>query len=123
MTTMTANNHDILTQAVTLPRIGDAAPDFKAPTTHGEITFSDWQGSDWVILFSHPAQRRRGREASGRLADRRQERRRVPRQLETRRQSHRPAAQNRDGGRGPLERLLRKTRLLSLQENVIIYLK
>ena len=42
-------------QSVMLPRIGDTAPDFKAPTTHGEITFSDWQGSDWVILFSHPA--------------------------------------------------------------------
>lgn len=39
----------------TMPRIGDVAPDFKAVTTHGEITFSEWQGSDWVILFSHPA--------------------------------------------------------------------
>jgi peroxiredoxin (alkyl hydroperoxide reductase subunit C) len=38
-----------------LPRIGDPAPDFTAPTTHGEITFSQWQGSDWVVLFSHPA--------------------------------------------------------------------
>jgi peroxiredoxin (alkyl hydroperoxide reductase subunit C) len=41
--------------AVTLPRIGDKAPDFTAPTTHGEITFSQWKGSDWVVLFSHPA--------------------------------------------------------------------
>lgn len=39
----------------TIPRIGDKAPDFTAPTTHGEITLSKWQGSDWVILFSHPA--------------------------------------------------------------------
>jgi len=38
-----------------IPRIGDDAPDFTAITTHGEITFSDWQGDDWVILFSHPA--------------------------------------------------------------------
>ncbi len=38
-----------------LPRIGDKAPDFTAPTTHGELTFSQWQGSDWVVLFSHPA--------------------------------------------------------------------
>src|SRR4029077_8697041 len=38
-----------------MPRIGDDAPDFKAPTTHGEITFSAWQGTDWVVLFSHPA--------------------------------------------------------------------
>ncbi len=39
----------------TLPRIGDLAPDFKAPTTHGEITFSEWQAGEWVVLFSHPA--------------------------------------------------------------------
>ena len=38
-----------------LPRIGDPAPDFTAPSTQGEIAFSQWQGSDWVILFSHPA--------------------------------------------------------------------
>ena len=38
-----------------MPRIGDTAPDFTAPTTQGEITFSAWQAGDWVILFSHPA--------------------------------------------------------------------
>ena len=38
-----------------LPRIGDLAPEFTAPSTHGEIVFRQWQGSDWVILFSHPA--------------------------------------------------------------------
>jgi len=39
-----------------LPKIGDVAPDFKAVTTHAnEMTFSEWQGKDWVILFSHPA--------------------------------------------------------------------
>lgn len=38
-----------------LPRIGDEAPDFTATTTHGELTFSEWQGEDWVVLFSHPA--------------------------------------------------------------------
>lgn len=38
-----------------IPRIGDLAPDFKAPTTVGEITFSDWQKGSWVVLFSHPA--------------------------------------------------------------------
>jgi len=38
-----------------MPRIGDKAPDFTANTTIGELTFSDWQGDDWVLLFSHPA--------------------------------------------------------------------
>lgn len=40
---------------VSMPRIGDAAPAFKAVTTQGEINFpSDYSGK-WVILFSHPA--------------------------------------------------------------------
>jgi peroxiredoxin (alkyl hydroperoxide reductase subunit C) len=38
-----------------LPRLGDIAPDFTAVTTQGEITFSNWQGDSWVVLFSHPA--------------------------------------------------------------------
>lgn len=38
-----------------MPRIGDPAPDFTAVTTHGPITFSEWQGGKWVVLFSHPA--------------------------------------------------------------------
>lgn len=41
--------------AVSMPRIGDAAPEFTAVTTQGEINFpGDYSGS-WVILFSHPA--------------------------------------------------------------------
>lgn len=43
-------------QAVqTLPLIGDIAPDFKAKTTHGWMTLSDYGKDSWVILFSHPA--------------------------------------------------------------------
>jgi peroxiredoxin (alkyl hydroperoxide reductase subunit C) len=38
-----------------IPRIGDIAPDFTAVTTHGELTLSQWQGRQWVVLFSHPA--------------------------------------------------------------------
>ena len=38
-----------------IPRIGDPAPDFKAVTTQGEVSFHEWQGDKWVILFSHPA--------------------------------------------------------------------
>jgi peroxiredoxin (alkyl hydroperoxide reductase subunit C) len=42
-------------QAVSMPRIGDPAPEFQAITTQGEINFpADYKG-DWVILFSHPA--------------------------------------------------------------------
>lgn len=39
----------------TFLRIGDKAPDFTAPTTHGPLTFSEYAKGSWVILFSHPA--------------------------------------------------------------------
>ncbi len=35
-------------------RIGDSAPDFIAETTNGEISFHDWIGDGWCVLFSHP---------------------------------------------------------------------
>ncbi len=38
-----------------IPRIGDTAPDFTAVTTHGNLTFSEWQAGKWTVLFSHPA--------------------------------------------------------------------
>jgi peroxiredoxin (alkyl hydroperoxide reductase subunit C) len=38
-----------------MPRIGDAAPVFKAVTTQGEINFPGDYSGGWVILFSHPA--------------------------------------------------------------------
>lgn len=36
-------------------RLGDAAPNFKAVTTAGEIDFYEYLGTGWGILFSHPA--------------------------------------------------------------------
>ncbi len=42
-------------EVFSMPRIGDAAPEFTAVTTQGEINFpADYEG-EWVILFSHPA--------------------------------------------------------------------
>ncbi|NEP11924.1 MAG: peroxiredoxin [Symploca sp. SIO2C1] len=36
-------------------RLGDTVPDFKQNSTEGEISFYDWAGDSWVVLFSHPA--------------------------------------------------------------------
>src|SRR5437764_5013110 len=35
-------------------QLGDEAPDFTAQTTEGEISFHDWIGDSWAVLFSHP---------------------------------------------------------------------
>jgi thioredoxin-dependent peroxiredoxin len=35
-------------------QIGDTAPDFEAETTEGKISFHDWLGDSWGVLFSHP---------------------------------------------------------------------
>ena len=35
-------------------RINDEVPNFTADTTEGSITFHDWIGDGWAILFSHP---------------------------------------------------------------------
>jgi alkyl hydroperoxide reductase subunit AhpC len=35
-------------------RLGDTAPDFTAETTQGPISFHDWIGDQWAVLFSHP---------------------------------------------------------------------
>ena len=39
---------------MTTIRIGDEAPDFTAETTEGKISFHEWLGDGWGVLFSHP---------------------------------------------------------------------
>jgi alkyl hydroperoxide reductase subunit AhpC len=35
-------------------RLGDEAPDFTADTTEGAISFHEYLGDSWGVLFSHP---------------------------------------------------------------------
>jgi len=35
-------------------RINDTAPDFTADTTEGKISFHDWIGDGYAVMFSHP---------------------------------------------------------------------
>src|SRR5499426_851384 len=35
-------------------RLGDIAPDFEAQATEGRISFHEWLGDSWGMLFSHP---------------------------------------------------------------------
>jgi alkyl hydroperoxide reductase subunit AhpC len=36
-------------------RLGDTVPNFTQASSEGEISFYDWAGDSWVVLFSHPA--------------------------------------------------------------------
>ncbi|MGH3849725.1 MAG: peroxiredoxin [Pseudonocardiaceae bacterium] len=35
-------------------QLGDEAPDFTAETSEGTVTFHEWLGDKWGVLFSHP---------------------------------------------------------------------
>ena len=50
------NNENLLQeQIISMPRIGDTAPDFEAVTTKGNIKMSDFAKDKWIVMFSHPA--------------------------------------------------------------------
>jgi alkyl hydroperoxide reductase subunit AhpC len=36
-------------------RLGDKVPDFTQASSMGDISFYEWAGDSWVVLFSHPA--------------------------------------------------------------------
>jgi len=42
-------------EIMTMPRIGDVAPDFEAMTTNGKIRMSEFAKDKWIVMFSHPA--------------------------------------------------------------------
>jgi alkyl hydroperoxide reductase subunit AhpC len=35
-------------------QLGDTASDFEAETTEGRVSFHEWIGDSWAVLFSHP---------------------------------------------------------------------
>ncbi|ACK68864.1 Peroxidase [Gloeothece citriformis PCC 7424] len=36
-------------------QLGDTVPDFTQESSEGTISFHEWAGDSWVVLFSHPA--------------------------------------------------------------------
>ncbi len=52
---MEQTNQNVQTEVLSMPRIGEKAPSFKAVTTQGDINFPEQYKGSWVILFSHPA--------------------------------------------------------------------
>ncbi|WP_438961607.1 peroxiredoxin [Nonlabens sp.] len=49
------NENELQENLVSMPRIGDTAPDFEAVTTKGNIKMSEFAKDKWTVMFSHPA--------------------------------------------------------------------
>lgn len=45
---------EIIANTPAMPALNKPAPDFNAPTTHGQKSLADYKGK-WLVLFSHPA--------------------------------------------------------------------
>ena len=60
-------------------QIGDTAPDFEAETTEGRLSFHDWIGDSWAVLFSHPRELHPGLHHRARVPGEDQARVRPPR--------------------------------------------
>jgi thioredoxin-dependent peroxiredoxin len=41
--------------AIMVLQLGDIVPDFTQDSSEGAISFHEWAGDSWVVLFSHPA--------------------------------------------------------------------
>lgn len=41
-------------------RLGSTAPNFEAQTSNGPVSFHDFIGDSWAVLFSHPVSLREG---------------------------------------------------------------
>jgi peroxiredoxin (alkyl hydroperoxide reductase subunit C) len=50
----TENDNCECEECISMPVLGEPAPDFEAVTPQGPIKLSDFKGK-WVVLFSHPA--------------------------------------------------------------------